>query len=383
MNTRQPDGGPANSQPAKIGDASRESRPGPFRHALPSAVDVAEHARRFGMPLETGAVAFRLDDGPVSDLPFCWAFGRAQIPVELAVPSGFVGDGRHVGVRTLRDLVRAGHSVANHSERHEEAPASLELTIQEIDRATASFAEVGVPLWNFVQPGSWVGSGRPGSLGDNAGTIELQRALAMRFLCVESYAGRPFTELPFESEVRLTLSHVTLDAMTWNDIERLLERVIAERLFAVLVLHTARWVRSLQAPLRWIQFLRLVRRCVALEERGRLKCTSVIGGACCGDARGESLLRSSPRSYSEAGTTEYEFSERPVPGVTYRLSCAGGLGLARPRAVVLLGNSRRRLRLVRRALAYQAIFGVDVGGDYRIGLNGPPGALGAVTVHVA
>src|SRR5439155_7142098 len=134
-------------------------------------------------------------------------------------------------VEQLRTLVRAGHVLANHSFAHGPPPTSLDEAIAEVQRADRWFKDHDLPVWTFVQPGSWRPGSGPGDLRDPERARRFDTALNGRFACIEGYAGEAPIPIPITADRCLGLPHVTLDDMAWSAVEKLLARVVRERLF--------------------------------------------------------------------------------------------------------------------------------------------------------
>lgn len=347
---------------------------------------VVEHVRTFRRRSTLGAVAFRFDDAPITDLAVCGLLRARNIPAELAVPVRVVGSASHLSIAGLRRLARAGHALANHSLTHGAPPSSLAGILAEIQRGTAWFDAHGLPTWSFVQPGTWVGDGAgPGHLSNVERARSLARELGDRFVCIEGYARDPIVPRNGTEDTRIGLAHITLDETPWRTIDDLLGRIVRERAFVEVVFHTARCVKRLRGPgLAW-RLLRTVRRCDQLAERGALECVSVLAGAVGGDGAGRSLLDGAVE-HRRAGWRIIEPVEPLVPGVCYELrvsSSAHTLGRRQPAYVADLSTGDEaagvRVRVRRRGPSSRGIFSVLGAGRWCIRL---PIAVTEATLHV-
>jgi Polysaccharide deacetylase len=328
-----------------------------------SAAAILAHVGRYQQPTNTGVVAFRFDDGPLTDLILARLSARRGIPVELAIPTAWIGHRRRLGASHLRALVRAGHTIASHSYDHGLPPRDMRTLVANVRRANDDFAALGIPVWTFVQPGPW-GGGGPGSLDSRARALALDEAFRDRFVCLEGYATESVLPAGRVQEARLGLSHVTIDDASWIELRNCVTRVIEGPGFVQFVAHTAKCVKTLRgASLAW-RIWRLLEWCGALQVQGRLRCRSVLSALGAFDPAGESLL----------GDTELGFKavlrprESLVPGLPYRLEW-GPVAASSPaptgvRVRKASGESAQRLRFQREVGWWVARFGVLEPGEW-------------------
>lgn len=335
------------------------------------------HLRRYSAGGTSGVVTLRFDDGPLTDWPFCRILTALQLPVEIAVPASFVGRPLRWRVEQLRALVRAGHLLANHSFSHAAPPNSLDEAIADVHQADRWFEDHHLPVWTFVQPGSWRPGGGPGDLGDPERARRFDGALDGRFACVEGYTGDALIPVPMTSERRLGLPHVTLDDMPWSAVEKLLARVVHERLFVQIVVHTVRCVRGLRGAKLAGRLARLIARCAQLEARGHLRWVSLLSAVVAGTGEGRNLIDEARPSWSLNGAPTYATLEPLIAGVPYRLewTSVNGASRAAVEARELSSNDIVRLVARRRGPLLRATFGVDRAGDWQVSLPDVRAAL--------
>ena len=357
------------------------------RSAVNNPGGLQAHVRRYQHRASSGVVAFRFDDAPVTDLPLAWLLGRQGISVELAVPAAFVGKPRRLRRGHLRALLRAGHTVANHSYAHGPAPTEMSGLAAELRRADEWFEANGVRTLSFVQPGPW-SAGGPGSLDTPERAAALSDALGGRYLCLEGYASQPVLPGPSSAESRFGLSHVTLDGMTWPEIQLVVTRAVEERGFVEFVAHTARCLRLRPGILLGWRLLKLARLCSGLERQGRLVCRSVIAGLWAHQGEGRSLVDGGAVQ-SRGESQAWRFVEPLVPGMPYRFEWRSGeqVPARREKSARILDPSTGagfRLRLRRFGGSLAARFGVPSEGAWELRTTGlPPGGPGSIAVHVA
>src|SRR5439155_20394008 len=235
-----------------------------------SAAAVLAHVRRYQQPRRTGVVAFRFDDGPLTDLLPARCAARLGVPGEVAIPTAWIDGRRRLSAAQLRALVRVGHTIASHSQDHGPPPADLETLVANLRRADDDFAALGIPVWTFAQPGPW-GRGGPGSLDSRARAVALAEAFADRFVCLEGYATEPVVPPDRVWDARYGLSHVTIDDAAWPELQRCVMQAIEGPGFIQFVAHTSKCVKSLRGPrLAW-RIWRLLAWCFALQAQGQLR----------------------------------------------------------------------------------------------------------------
>ena len=332
------------------------------------------HLRRYSVGGISGVVTLRFDDGPLTDWVFCRILTALQLPVEIAVPASFVGRPLRWRVEQLRALVRAGHVLANHSFAHAAPPNSLDEAIADVHQADRWFEDHRLPVWTFVQPGSWRPGSGPGDLGDPERARRFDGALHGRFACIEGYTGDALIPLPITSERRLGLPHVTLDDMPWSAVEKLLARVVSERLFVQVVVHTVRSVRGFRGAKLAGRLARLIARCAHLDTLGHLRWVSLLSGVVAGTGEDQNLIDAARPISTPRGKATYETVEALIPGVPYRLEWRSANGASRAAVEVRERSSEETICLVarRRGLLFQATFGVDRSGDWQLCLPETP-----------
>jgi len=336
--------------------------------ARPVRSQVLAHLRRYSAGGTSGVVTLRFDDGPLTDWPFCRILTALQLPVEIAVPASFVGRPLRWRVEQLRALVRAGHVLANHSFSHAAPPKSLDEAIADVHQADRWFEDHHLPVWTFVQPGSWRPGGGPGDLGDPERARTFDGALSGRFVCIEGYTGEPLIPVPIAPERRLGLPHVTLDDISWSFVEKLLARIVSERLFVQIVVHTVRSVRGFRGTRLAGRLARLIARCAHLDTLGHLRWVSLLSGVVAGTGEDHNLIDIGRPCSTRLGKTTYETVEPLMPGVPYRLEWRSANAASRAAVEVRERSSEETVRLVarRRGLRFQATFGVHRSGDWQL-----------------
>ncbi len=353
---------------------------------IPSG-EVVRHLQRFQKSVQGGVVTFRFDDGPVTDLAFCLLMSRCGIPVEIAIPAAYVGQKYRLTVAHLKRLSSAGHTVANHSWSHGPAPQTIDDLVKEITTADAWFDGHGIATWSFVQPGPWSGDGA-GSLDDAARVAALNRRIGDRFVCLEGYAAQPLSPLPLDGTTRLGLSHVTIDELSWPEIEGIVRRVASEGLFAEFVVHTAKCVKAVRGALLTARIYKLARLCRAYQQKGLLRCRSVLGGVFAGRAPGESLIEEAPSGLAEDGSLVWRPKERLLPGISYAIDCVlrDGVSQSALRGASLCETSRGvqiALRWRRSGTGLMARCGIDAVGSWELHLRARMAAALTVTLYVS
>ena len=347
--------------------------------------DVIRHLQRFQRPPRGGVVAFRFDDGPVTDLPFCLLMSRWGIPVEIAIPAAYVGQRHRLTVTHLKRLMRAGHTVANHSWSHGPSPKTVDDVVSEITTADQWFDSHGIATWSFVQPGPWSGNG-PGSLHNTSGSAALNRRIGDRYVCLEGYAAQPLQPLPLDGDARLGLSHVTVDELPWPAMAGLVRRVASDCLFAELVVHTAKVVKTARGALLAARICRLARLCREYERRGLLRCHSVLGGVFAGRTHPESLVDDPPSFVAEDGSLVWRPKEPLLPGISYAIECPFRNGARRHLRGGVLRETLRGcevpLRLRPSGGGLMARCGIDAPGSWELRLPPATAAALSVTMHV-
>ncbi len=341
---------------------------GPELARLPVGSQVLAHLRRYSAGGTSGVVTLRFDDGPLTDWPFCRILTALQLPVEIAVPASFVGRPLRWRVEQLRALVRAGHVLANHSFAHAAPPNSLDEAIADVHQADRWFEDHRLPVWTFVQPGSWRPGSGPGDLGDPERARRFAGALHGRFACIEGYTGDALIPLPITSERRLGLPHVTLDDMPWSAVEKLLARVVSERLFVQVVVHTVRSVRGFRGAKLAGRLARLITRCSHLDTLGHLRWVSLLPGVVAGTGEGQNLIDAAPHFSMPHGRATYQTVEPLIPGAPYRLEWKSPNSASKAAVEVRERSSDETVRLIarRRGPLLRTTFGVDRAGDWQL-----------------
>src|SRR5439155_7830828 len=165
---------------------------------------------------------------------------------------------------------------------------------------------------------------------------------------------------------RLGLPHVTLDRTPWSAVEKLLARVVEERVFVQIVVHTARCVRGFGGARLAGRLARLIARCVHLDALGQLRWVSVLSGVVAGTGEGRNLIHIAGASEFPDGSTVCETLEPIIPGVPYRLEWKASNGASRTSVEMRDRRSDEIVRVVarRRGLILRATFGVDRAGEW-------------------